>query len=118
MSLDMSGHIGPVFKSGPATRTSFTGGGYVNGLWVDGTTTTTSHTVTVQPASDREIETLEKGGDRVVDARRIYVNDGLLAEITQADTWTFDGQEWKCYKLDNRPWRNYCKAIIARFDDQ
>ena len=114
----MSGHIGPVFKSGPATRTSFAGGGYVDGLWVDGTTTTTPHTVTVQPASDREIETLEKGGDRVVDARRIYVNDGLLAEITQADTWTFDGQEWKCYKLDNRPWRNYCKAIVARFDDQ
>tara|TARA_R110002072_G_scaffold169949_5_gene323514 strand:- start:13718 stop:14074 length:357 start_codon:yes stop_codon:yes gene_type:complete len=118
MSLDMSGHIGPVFKSGAATRTSHTGGGYVDGLWVDGTTTITPHTVTVQPASDREIETLEKGGDRVVDARRIYVNDGLLAEITQADTWTFDGQEWKCYKLDNRPWRNYCKAIVARFDDQ
>ncbi len=118
MSLDMSGHIGPVFKSGQATRTSFVDGGYVDGLWVDGTSVTTPHTVTVQPASDREIETLEKGGDRVVDARRIYVNDGLLAEITQADTWTFDGQEWKCYKLDNRPWRNYCKIIVARFDDQ
>ena len=114
----MSGHIGPVFKSGLATRTSFVNGGYVDGLWVDGTSVETPHTVTVQPASDREIETLEKGGDRVNDARRIYVNDGVLAEITQADTWTFDGQEWKCYKLDNRPWRNYCKAVVARFDDQ
>ena len=118
MSLDMRGHIDPVFVSIPATRNSFTGGGYVDGIWQDGVTTVSSHTVTIQPASDREIETLEKGGERIVDARRIYVNDGVLASIQKADTWEFDGQVWKCHKLDNRPWRNYCKAIMSRIDDQ
>ena len=116
--LDMTGHIGPVFKSIPATRTSKSGGGYVDGIYVNGTPVTTSHTVTIQPASDREIEVIESGGERITDARRIYVNDGIDASIKKSDTWTFDGQEWKCYKLDNRPWRNYCKAIVARFDDQ
>lgn len=118
MSLDMTGHIGPVFETHSATRKSFSGGSYVDGVWTDGSETTTTHSVTIQPASDREIETIEKGGDRISDARRIYINDGVLAEISQADTWEFEGQQWKCYKLDNRPWRNYCKAIVARFDDQ
>lgn len=116
MSLDMSGHIDPVFKSVPANRIATTGGGYVNGIWVDGVETVTPHTVTIQPATDREIETLEKGGERIVDARRVYVNDGVLAAIAQADIWEFDGQRWKCHKLDNRPWRNYCKAIVSRMD--
>lgn len=116
--LDMKGHIGDVFQSIAATRTSYSGGGYVNGLWVDGTSTDTPHTVTIQPATDKEIEVIEKGGERVIDARRIYINDGVLAEISQADTWAFDGQVFKCYKLDNRPWRNYCKVIVARIDAQ
>jgi hypothetical protein len=114
----MRGHIDPVFKSIPATRTGSTGSGYVNGIWVDGTSTTTAHAVTIQPASDREIESIERGGERIVDARRVYVNDGVLASISPADIWDFDGQLWKCHKLDNRPWRNYCKAIVSRIDNQ
>lgn len=116
--LDMAGTIDDVFESIPATRTSYSGGGYVDGIYVDGTETTEPHTVNVQPASAREIETLEKGGERIVDGRRIYVNDGLLASISQGDTWEFDGQKWKCHALDNRPWRNYCRAIVGRFDVQ
>ena len=118
MSLDMRGHIDPVFKSIPATRTATTGGGYVDGIWQDGATVVTSHTVTIQPATDREIETIEKGGERIVDARRVYINDGVDASISQADLWEFAGQVWKCHKLDNRPWRNYCKAIVSRIDNQ
>jgi hypothetical protein len=118
MSLDMMGHIDPVFTSIPATRTSNTGGSYVDGIWVGGGAITTPHTVNIQPASDREIETLTKGGERIVDARRIYVNDGIDASISQADIWEFAGQRYKCHKLDNRPWRNYCKAIVSRIDVQ
>lgn len=118
MSLDMAGHIDPVFVSVPATRTSNTGGGYVDGIWQNGVAAATTHTVNVQPASDREIEALEKGGERIIDARRIYVNDGIDASISQADIWEFSGQKWKCHKLDNRPWRNYCKAIVSRIDNQ
>ena len=118
MSLDMEGHIGDVFESIPANRVSKTGGAYVLGIWTDGTETTTPHTVTIQPASDREIQVLSKGSERILDLRRVYVNDGVLASISQADDWLFDGQRWKTVKLDNRPWRNYCKAIVSRYDEQ
>lgn len=118
MSLDMFGQIDDVFESIQADRVSKTGGAYVNGLWVDGVETETPHTVTIQPASDREIAALVSGGERITDARRVYVNDGVLAEISQADDWLFDGQRWKTVKLDNRPWRNYCKAIVSLYDSQ
>lgn len=118
MSLDMRGHVDSVFKSIDATRIASSGGGYVDGLWIEGTTTTTLHTVNIQPATDREIDAIEKGGERIIDARRVYVNDGIDASIKESDIWEFDGQRWKCHKLDNRPWRNYCKAIVSRFDNQ
>ena len=119
--LDMQGFVDPVFKSVEAVRTSYSDGDYVNGIWVDGgSPVDTSHDCTIQQASDREIDTLEKGGDRVLDARRIWVNDSAiaLAKISQADLWTFEGQTWKCYKIDNRPWRTYCRLVVARFDVQ
>lgn len=117
MSLDMSGHIDPVFKSTTATRTRTTGN-YVNGIWVYGPTTITRHIVNIQSATDREIETIEKGGERIVDARRVYVNDGIDASISPSDIWEFYGQRWKCHKLDLKPNLNYCKAIVSRIDNQ
>jgi hypothetical protein len=118
MSLDMFGQIDDVFVSIPADRISKSGGAYVDGIFVPGVETVTPHTVTIQPASDREIAALSGGGERVVDLRRVYVNDGVLASISEADDWSFDGQLWKTVKLDNRPWRNYCKAIVSRYDEQ
>lgn len=117
MSLDMQGMIDPVFTSIAATRTARTGGGYdINGDWSEGTSVTTSHTVNIQPATDREIETLEKGGERILDARVIHINDGIDASIQRSDIWDFDGQTWKCHELDNRYWRNYCRAVVSRID--
>lgn len=118
MTLDMFGHIGDVFKSIPANRIAKTGGAYVNGIWVDGTETSTPHDVTIQPASDKEIAVLSSGSERILDMRRVYVNDGVLASISQADDWVFDGLRFKTVKLDNRPWRNYAKIIVSRYDDQ
>lgn len=118
MSLNMAGQIDAVFKSIPATRFSKTGGSYVDGLWVEGVETSSPHTVNIQPATDREIESLSSGGERIGDVRRVYVNDGILTDIAPADDWEFDGQRWKTVKLDNRPWRNYCKIFVSRNDDQ
>lgn len=117
MSLDMAGHIDPVFESIAATRTSRTGGGYdSNGDYQPPTESTTTHVVNIQPATDREIETLEKGGERIVDARVIHVNDGIDASIQKSDIWEFEGQSWKCHALDNRYWRSYCRAVVSRID--
>lgn len=118
MSLNMIGHIDQVFKSVAATRTVKTSGSYVNGIWTDSGQRTTSHTVNIQPASDREIDFLSQGGERLVDVRRVYVNDGDMQSIDVTGEWTFLGQKFKTVKCDNRYWRNYCKLIVTRIDDQ
>lgn len=113
----MEGHIDDCFESGSATRVS-NSGEYVNGKWVNEFGPSTPHSVTVQPASDKEIESLSKGGERINDARKIYVNDGDLYSISPSDDWTLTGIDgtFKTVKLDNRPWRNYCKIIVSLKD--
>jgi hypothetical protein len=119
MSLDMAGHIDSTFESVSATRTSYTGGGYVDGKWVEGSSVDTPHAVNIQPLSDKERRTLQEAGERVVDARKVYVNDGDLYSISEADTWALSGidGEFKAVSMDNRPWRNYCKIVVSRKDD-
>lgn len=117
-NLDMMGFVDPVFTSIPATRTFKTGGGYVDGIYQEGVESTTPHTVNIQPATDREIEALEKGGERIKDARVLHINDGIDASISPSDVWEFDGQRYKCHELDNRYWRNYCRAVVSRIDNQ
>jgi hypothetical protein len=118
MSLDMIGHIDAVFVSIPATRTAMTGGGYVDGIFVPGTLTTEPYVVNIQPVSERELDFLSQGGERIVDPRRIYINDGNMQLIDETGEWNFIGQRWKAHKCDNRYWRNYCKVIVSRIDDQ
>ena len=119
MSLNMTGHIDGMFKSVEATRTyQSAAGAYVNGIWQPGATTTDTYHVNVQQVSDRELNFLSQGLERVLDYRRIYVNSGNLNSITLDGTWEFIGQKWKTVKLDNRPWRKYCKIIVSRIDDQ
>lgn len=118
MSLAMTGMIDAVFVSVPATRTAMTGGGYVNGIFVPGATTTEAYVVNIQPVSERELDFLSQGGERIVDPRRIYINDGNMQLIDQTGEWEFLGQRWKTHRCDNRYWRDYCKCIVARIDDQ
>ncbi len=117
MSLDMFGQIDDVFESIPAQRIAKSGS-YVDGVWTSGAEVATIHRVNIQPATDREIDALSGGGERLTDVRRVYVNDGVLASISPANDWVFDGQRFKTIKLDNRPWRNYCKVLVARYDEQ
>lgn len=124
MSLDMQGFVDDVFVSTPATRISRSGGGYVDGIWVEGTATNSPHNVNLQPLTMDEIDMLNVGGERVVDVRKIYVNDGDMYNITEADLWQFTGVNgtFKSIKLDNRSWqggnsRNYCKVIVSRIDN-
>lgn len=118
MSLDMLGHIDSTFQSVAATRNTKPGSYDADGIWVDGAGVGSPHTVNLQPVSEKETQNL-KGAERVVDFRKIYVNDGDLYSISPADEWTFTGiaGAFKTFKLDNRPWRNYCKVIVGREDD-
>lgn len=118
MSLSMSGHIDAVFKSVDAVFVP-KGGTYVNGIWTPVLgEPVTGYQVNVQPLSERELDFLQRGGERILDPRRIYVNNGDLEAITLDGTWLFLGQGWKVVETDNRPWRNYCKVIVDRLDDQ
>lgn len=116
--LDMVGHIDDCFESVTATRTSQPGS-YVDGKWVETPGISEPHVITLQPVSEKELDNLSKGGERIVDARKIYVNDGDLYSISPSDDWVLDSIDgiFKTVKLDNRPWRNYCKIIVSRKDD-
>ena len=116
--LDMEGHIDDCFESVNATRTSRPGS-FVDGKWVTTAGVSTPHSVTLQSVSEKEIDNLSKGGERIVDARKIYINDGNLYSISPSDDWTLNGIDgvFKTVKSDNRPWRNYCKLIVSRKDD-
>lgn len=118
MSLSMEGHIDDVFVSVAASRTVDVGGQLVEGIWTTGTSDTKPYVVNIQPASDREIDFIRQGGERITDVRRIYINQGEMQLIDQTGTWEFLGQQWKATKCDNRYWRNYCKVIVMRIDDQ
>lgn len=118
MSLDMEGFIDETFVSVAATRISEVGGKFVDGKWVEGTKLRSPHIVTLQQASGKEINNLSRGGERIIDGRSGYINDGIDYSISPSDTWEFSGLAgtFKTQMLDNRPWRNYCKIIVSRLD--
>ena len=116
--LDMYGLIDGVFKSVDATFTPITTGFDDKGLPKPVSDTATAFTVNVQPLNLRELDILTRGDQRIVDGRKIYVNSGDLSIIENNGIWVFLGQRWKTIQTDNRPWRNYCKAIVSRIDPQ
>lgn len=117
MGLSMGGHIDATFKSVTAYHIA-KGGEYVDGVWVPASDTPVPFVANVQPLSDRELNFLQQGGERIIDPRKVYVNSGDLESIKLGDDWEFLGQRYKTIRLDNRPWRNYCKVIVDRYDDQ
>jgi hypothetical protein len=72
----------------------------------------------VQSATDREIDFLSQGGERLVDVRRLYISDGNMQNIDDTGDWEFLGQRFKTIKSDNRYWRGYCKVFVSRYDEQ
>lgn len=118
MSLNMEGQIDGVFESVEASRTVDVGGQLIEGIWTPGNPDTKPYVVNIQPASDREVDFIRQGGERITDVRRIYINQGEMQLVDQTGTWAFLGQQWKATKCDNRWWRNYCKVIVMRIDDQ
>lgn len=80
----------------------------------------------VQPASDKEIEILQIGAERINDIRVIHRNDGNGIEVSTpgnlADILVFAESPdkpvtwWKAMATDYRPWHNLCRAVIAKLD--
>lgn len=119
MSLSMAGHIDGVFQTVTVDVKTEVGGKYVDGIWVDGTFTTTSFPrVTIQPLNDNELDMILRAEQRILDVRKLYINSGNMSVLElNEDVW-FLGQRWKVIRRDYRPWRKYVKLIVDRFDDQ
>lgn len=119
MSLDMLGTIDDTFKSADALRTGKTGGYGVDGRYVSASGTPSPHKVNIQPLTSKELQSLSIGAERINDVRKIYVNDGDLYSILPSDEWVFSDIDgvFRTVELDNRPRRNYCKAVVSRKDD-
>jgi len=131
MSLDMFGFIDPMIESTPAggvTLVTPGQGGYTGpgGTWEEPTPTeTTLGLVTIQQADMRTAQFMSEVGGTAnpTDLRVVYLNDGTMlypdSDGTFAQLLKFsDGQavrEWRVRQADNRPWRNYCKAVVERF---
>lgn len=81
--------------------------------------------INIQPSNPKTIKTLINMGGTANprDVRQVWINDGetyLYPEDTNrpADKLEFsDGISthlWRVMDSDNRPWHNYCKAIVER----
>lgn len=70
----------------------------------------------VQPMSDKEIDILQAGGERIVDARKIYINDRVDLIDLHNGYFEFDGSKWKILKIDKRSARSYLKASVNRME--
>lgn len=117
MTLDMSGHIDDVFETGEVTLIYGTGG-YVGGIWQGGAPQTEKYTATIQPLSDKELGNLLMGGQRILDSRKLYINDGNLALLKLGKDMQLLSEDWKIVYRDVRENRNYAKIVVVRYDDQ
>lgn len=132
MSLDMHGLIDPTMAGSPESGVTLrrpAAGGYggPKGEWQEsGESEETELTmVTIQAVSKRDVELLEATGGtaETSDLRRVYLNDGTMLspgdDVRGPDVLVFadtDGErEWRVRSVDNRPWRNYCKAVVERY---
>jgi len=117
MNLSMQNHVSGILKSHTASQFP-QGGAYVDGIWQDNAgTPVTGIDVNVQPATMREIQTLQLGGRRIQDTRRVYINTDVTLSLKNADIWEFDnelaGIQFECISVDDRPTRSYRKIFVS-----
>lgn len=130
--LDMNGHIDSTFNSpvpGGARIIRAGAGGYTGpgGRWADSPGETVElMRVNIQPAKWKDMQMLIGMGGTAnpQDARVIHINDGVNYLWPDdngkfADLLEFsDGQvmrQWRVMSCDNRPWRNFCRAVVERY---
>ncbi|EMB4322228.1 hypothetical protein RJ492_001200 [Pluralibacter gergoviae] len=131
-ALDMCGHVDSTFTSklpGGVALVRFPAGGYAGpgGTWQDAAPVRTPlMLVNVQPAKWKDFQLLlgMGGTTNPQDARVVHINDGVTYLYPDddgkfSDILEFtDGiavQQWRVMSCDNRPWRNFCRAVVERY---
>jgi hypothetical protein len=99
-------------------------GEYVDGTYVVSANTSQSYEGTVQPLNERERQALDQGGQRVIDARKIYINGYNNIEISPADIVVISDipnnelvGRFKVFATDIRRARGYCKIMVGAIDE-
>ena len=105
-------------------------GSYVNGVWTltKPESDPKKYNASVQPLNPKEIQSLEQGGRRLIDAKRAYINNGDEQTVnifpsskvcilsSPNDIPSKDDYIYQVIQTDLRPERQYFKLIIARID--
>lgn len=117
MPISMSGHINNVLLSIPVEYVE-----RVQGYDDTGRPTTTdvqraSYPANIQPLQPDEIDFLNRGNVRYIDARKIYINSGNLDILTTQGKFIFLNREWTVYNIDKRVWNSYVKVIVYATDE-
>lgn len=130
--LDMQGHIDSTFNSpidGGIRLIRAAQGGYTGpgGEWEEGESEViTLSLVNVQSAKWKDVQMLigMGGTANAQDVRVVHINDGVNYlwpddEGKFSDMLEFsDGlamRKWRVISCDNRPWRNFCRAVVERY---
>lgn len=126
MGLNMRGHVSGPFISHPGVQRMRYSSQIVDHVPKLTLTLLDSFDANVQPASDKEIEFLQIGAERINDIRVIHRNDGKGIEVSTegnladilvfAETPDKPATWWKAIATDYRPWHNFCRAVIAKLD--
>ncbi len=130
--LDMQGHIDSTFNSpidGGIRLIRAAQGGYTGpgGEWEEGESEViTLSLVNVQSAKWKDVQMLIGigGTANAQDVRVVHINDSVNYlwpddEGKFSDMLEFsDGlamRKWRVISCDNRPWRNFCRAVVERY---
>lgn len=94
-------------------------GDYVDGIWTETRDEATEHRANVQPLNPKERLAIEEGGQRLLDARKIYISDGSAPEVLPSDRIVIEGieGEYEVVQSDIRKTRQYCKIIVSKVDE-
>ena len=78
----------------------------------------TEHSANVQPLAPKERQAIEQGGQRLLDAKKIYFSDGSAPKVFPSDRVEISGIEgqYEVVQSDVRAEQNYCKIIVSRVD--
>lgn len=88
---------------------------YENGEFLQADGERVAFSACIQPLSGREIDFLARGGERISDARKLYIT-APIENLTLQSRFEFFGQLWKVVEFDHRPENTYCRITVMRYD--
>ncbi len=124
MTFNVRNFLGSAFYTHNIIVSSQHQGAYNNdGVWEQGETATSTYKANVQPIEYRKRVHLEKDGERLRDARCVYISNAQDIRVAPADTVALYDQvdnqfigDFRVLGVDIRKNRQYCKLYVGIVD--